>query len=66
MTKFDFHCIHPQAFFCDYFKDNAAIQQIDWDTWYYAPGARCACCACCACWSPSRLLFLTGMVPCWP
>lgn len=27
-----------QAFFCDYFKDNAAIQQIDWDTWYYAPG----------------------------
>lgn len=27
-----------KAFFCDYFKDNAAIQQIDWDTWYYAPG----------------------------
>lgn len=33
-----------QAYFCDYFKDNEAISQIDWDTWYYAPGG-CRCLA---------------------
>ncbi|EFN56177.1 hypothetical protein CHLNCDRAFT_22427, partial [Chlorella variabilis] len=27
-----------RAFFCDYFKDNAAIAQVDWDTWFYKPG----------------------------
>ncbi|DBB10759.1 hypothetical protein WJX82_009512 [Trebouxia sp. C0006] len=25
-------------FFCDYFKDTEAIQQIDWQTWLYSPG----------------------------
>lgn len=27
-----------QEFFCDYFKDTTAIQQIDWQTWLYSPG----------------------------
>lgn len=25
-------------YFCDYFKDTEAIQQIDWQTWLYSPG----------------------------
>ncbi len=25
-------------YFCNYFKDTQAIQQIDWQTWLYSPG----------------------------
>ena len=27
-----------QKFFLDYFKDNSGIVDIDWDTWFKAPG----------------------------
>ena len=27
-----------RAFVTKYFKDNAAIQTLDWDTWLFAPG----------------------------
>ena len=27
-----------KQFFCDYFKDKDALQQIDWQTWLYSPG----------------------------
>jgi len=27
-----------REFFMKYFHDNPAVQQVDWDTWYYAPG----------------------------
>ena len=39
-----------KQFFCDYFKDTDAIQQIDWQTWLYSPGTLCLAplqsCAC--------------------
>ena len=27
-----------RAFFCDFFRDVPAVQQVDWDTWLHAPG----------------------------
>lgn len=27
-----------KAFFLNYFKDTAAVSEIDWQTWLYAPG----------------------------
>ena len=27
-----------KAYFCDYFKGTKALQDIDWQTWLYAPG----------------------------
>lgn len=30
-----------QEFFCEYFQDTAAVQQIDWQTWLYSPGTLC-------------------------
>ena len=29
-------------YFCNYFKESEAIQQIDWQTWLYSPGQQLA------------------------
>lgn len=27
-----------RSFFCNFFRDEPALQQIDWDTWFHKPG----------------------------
>lgn len=34
-----------KSYFCTYFKDTKAVQDIDWQTWLYAPGQAPHCCS---------------------